>query len=429
MQVTLIATITVVTVALPAIQRELHLDDAGMVLVSSGYGLTFGGLLLLGGRLADALGRRRVFVTGMAVFGLGSAAAGLAPWAAVLLAARFVQGAGAALAAPAAIALLGAVFPDPRRRGRALAVWGALSSAGATAGTVLSGVAITWVSWRWVFLAPVLVSAAAVIAAVSGLFPADRPAGGARLDWPGAILVTSGLAALIWGLQRSGWAVLGGAVLLVLFGLVERRAPAPLMPLPFLRGRMLPLTAVAACAGAMAASFFLLSLHLQQVRDLSPLQTSAVFLLPVPALLASGPVAGRLVPRLGVRRALACGLVTAAAGLLLLSLLDTPYAGLLVFPLGAGATFSAATLAVVQGARDDQAGLAGGLLNTAMELGPPIALAVLVSLAAAHSHHPPSGYAFALRVAAAVLLGTALLATALSSALPRRTERTKEITR
>ncbi len=418
-QVTLIATITVITVALPAVQRDLHVDEAGLVLVSSAYGLAFGGLLLLGGRLADSLGRRRVFAAGMTVFGLGSAAAGLAPWASVLLTARFVQGAGAALAAPAAMALLGAVFPDPRRRGRALAVWGGLSAAGATAGTVLSGVAITWISWRWVFLVPVAVSAVAVIAVVAGLFPADRTAGGARIDWPGAVLVTAGLAVLIYGLQRSGWLVLGGAALLVLFGAAEHRVPAPLVPPPFLRGRVLPLIAVAACAGAMATAFFLLSLHLQQVRGLSPLRTSAAFLLPVPALLASGPLAGRLVPRLGARLVLAAGTATAAAGLLLLSLLDVPYAGLVVFPLGAGATFSAATLAVMRDARDDRSGLAGGLLNTAMEIGPPVGLAALVSLAAAHSHHPPTGHAFALRAAAAALLALALFA-----ALPRRTRET-----
>ena len=177
-QVTLIATITAITVALPAIERDLHVDDAEMVLVSSAYGLAFGGLLLLGGRLADAWGRRRVFITGVVIFGLASVAAGLAPLVGILLIARFAQGIGAALAAPAAMALVGVVFPDPRRRGRAMAVWGVLSTARATAGTVLSGVVTAWMSWRWVFLAPVVMSTVAVPAA-AGLFPADhRRAGG-----------------------------------------------------------------------------------------------------------------------------------------------------------------------------------------------------------------------------------------------------------
>lgn len=415
-QVTLIATITVVTVALPAIRRDLHLDDAGVVLVASAYGLAFGGLLLLGGRLADSFGRRRVFITGTAVFGLASASAALAPGTGTMLVARFAQGVGAALTAPAAMALVNALFPEARRRGRAMAVWGVLSSAGATAGTVLSGLVITWVPWRWVFLAPVVVSAVAV-AAAPRLFPADRPTAESRIDWPGAVLATIALAALIYGLQRSGWIVLGGVLLLVLFGLVERRSRVPVMPLPFLGRRLLPLVAVALCAASMATAFFMLSLHLQQVRGLSPLRTSALFLLPAPPLLAAGPLTGRLIPRLGARRVLVIGLVTAATGLVFLSLLDTPYAGLFVFPCGAGMTFSAALLAALHGVRDDQTGLAGGLLNTAMEVGPPLGLAVLVSLATAHSPDPSSGYAFALRVAAAALLTTAVCA-----ALPRRTE-------
>jgi MFS family permease len=417
-QITLIATITVVTVALPAIQRDLHADGTGLVLVTSAYGLSFGGLLLLGGRLADSFGRRRVFVAGMVVFGLASAAAGLAPRMGVLLAARFAEGTGAALAAPAAMALLGAVFPDPYRRGRAMATWGVLSSAGATAGTVLSGVVITWVPWRWVFLAPVVLSAVAVSAATR-LLPAGPPPVRTRIDWHGAVLATAGLVALSYGARRPGWTLLAGVALLVLFGLAERRSPYALMPPGFLRGRALPLIAVTLCAGAMATAFFLLSLYLQQVRGLSPLWTSAAFLLPSPAILASGPLAGRLVARLGTRRVLAIGLVVAATGLLLLSLLGVPYAGLLVFPLGAGLTFSAATLAATRDVRDDRTGLAGGLLNTAMEIGPPLGLAVLASRA----HHTPSGSAFALRVAAAVLLLTAL-----SSARPRRTRSAREKT-
>ncbi len=310
-QVTLIAAITVITVALSAVQRDLRVDDTGMVLVTSAYGLAFGGLLLLGGRLADSRGRRRMFVTGVVVFGLASAAAGLAPWAGMLLIARFAQGVGAALAAPAAMALVGVVFPDGHRRGRAMAIWGVLSSAGATAGTVLSGVVITWVPWRWVFLAPVVVSAVAAPVAVR-LFPPDHPPVRGRIDWLGAVPATAGLALLIYGLQRSGWMAFGGIALLVLFGWAECRSSAPLMPLSFLRRRVLPLIAVTACAGAMATGFYLLSLYLQEVRGLSTLQTSAAFLLPAPAVLASGPLAGWLIARLAIRRVLAAALLVTA---------------------------------------------------------------------------------------------------------------------
>jgi len=212
---TLIAAITVITVALPAIGRDLHLGESGLVLVSSGYGMSFGGLLLLGGRLADCFGRRRVFVAGMVIFGLASAGAGLAPSFIVLVSARFAEGAGAALAAPA---LLGVVFPGPQPLGRALAVWGVLSGAGAIAGTIASGVLITWIPWRWVFAAPAATAAAAVAA-------------------------TPGLA--------------------------ERRSAAALVPLPFVGRRAEPLAAVLACAAAMATAFFLVSLYLQQVRGFS----------------------------------------------------------------------------------------------------------------------------------------------------------------
>jgi MFS family permease len=409
-QVTLIATITLITVALPAIQRDLHLDGSGLILVGSAYGLSFGGLLLLGGRLGDLLGHRRVLLAGMAVFGSAAAVAGLAPGFVALLAARFVQGAGAALAAPAALALLGSVFPDPSRRARAMAVWGVLSSAGAAAGNVLSGVLSTWLPWRWVFLPPIAVTAV-VAAAAPRLVPDGPPPVTGRVDWLGAVLATAGLAALIYGLQHSTWALVGGAVLLGAFALAEQRASAPLMPLPVLGRHGLALATVALTAAAMATAFFLLALQLQQLRGLSPLETSAVFLLPTPAIVAAGPVAGRFIPRLGARRVLAIGLLVAAAGLLLLaSLLGLPHAGLLVFPFGAGLAFSGATVATAQAASPDRLGLIGGLVNTAMEVGPPLGLAVLAGLVSASSPETSMGDARALRVAAAGLVLTALFA-------------------
>jgi predicted MFS family arabinose efflux permease len=183
------------------------------------------------------------------------------------------------------------------------------------------------------------------------------------------------------------------------------------MPLPFLRRRAVPLAAVMVCAAAMATAFFMLSLYLQQVRGLSPLQTSTAFLLPIPAVATSGPLAARLIPRLGARPVLATGLLTAAGGLLLVSLLGVPYAGLLVFPFGTGLAFSAAMVAAVQDVAPEQAGLAGALVNTAMETGPPLGLAVLVWIATAYSRHPAAGYPFALRTAAVLLLVTAVITT------------------
>jgi MFS family permease len=406
-QVTLVGTITVTTVALPLMGRGLHLDESGLVLVSSGYGISFGGLLPAGGRLADRLGRRRALVTGVAVFGVASAGAGLAPWAGLLVAARLAEGAGAALAAPAAVALLGAVFPEPGRHGRALATWGVLSSAGAIGGTVASGVAVTWLPWRWVFAVPAVV--AVIAAAVAPrVLPADLAPVRAKTDWPGSVLATTGLAMLIYGLQRSGWAVAAGAALLAAFVLAERRHPAPLVPLPFLARRTLPLVAVLACAAAMATAFFLLSLYLQQVRGLSALRVSLIFLLAAPAAVSAGPLAGRLIRRFGVRPVLGAGLLTAAAGLLLVSFLSAPYAGLFIFPFGAGLAFSAALVTAMRNTGAAQAGLAGALVGTAMETGPPLGLAVLTWAAAAYSRDPAAGYPFALRTGAILLLALGL---------------------
>lgn len=397
-QVTLIAAITVTTVAAPAIQAGLHLDRPALVLVTSAYGLSFGGLLLLGGRLADRLGPRGAFRAGTALFGAASAAAAVANGGGTLVAARFAQGAGAALTAPAAMALAGALFPERARRRRAMAIWGVLSASGATAGTVLSGLIFTWGSWRLVFVPPVLVAVAAALAAPA---PYTGPRTTGPIDWPGAVLVTLAEAALVYGAQYDGRALAAAVVLLGLFVLVERRAAHPLVPPDFARRRALPLAAVGLTAAAMASGFFLISLYLQQVRGLSPLATSLVFLLSAPGLAAAGPIAGRM------GNALPAGLAIGAAGLASMSVLGAPYAGLLVFPFGAGLTFSAATLAVDHG---EHAGLAGGLLNSAMETGPPLGLAAMVWLAAAYSGDPASGYAFALRVAAGTLLATALVA-------------------
>lgn len=409
-QVTLIAAITVITVALPAIARDMRLNESGLVLVSSGYGISFGGLLPLGGRLADRFGRRRVFAVGTAIFGIASAGAGVAPSAGLLVAARLAQGTGAALTAPAAVALLGAVFPDPDRQGRALATWGVLSSAGAIAGTVLSGVLITWASWRWAFAPPAAVAGLAVIA-TPRVLPAGPGPARRRIDWAGAVLATAGLAALIYGLERARWAVAAGAALLALFVLAERRAAAPLVPLPFLGRRVLPLATVLTCAAAMTTAFFLVSLYLQQVRGFSALRTSAVFLLPVPAAVTAGPLAGRLIDRFGARPVLAAGLLGGAAGLLLLSFLSVPYPGLLVFPFGTGLAFSAATVTAMVDASTAQTALAGALVSTAMETGPPLGLAVLTAAATSYSRDPAAGYPFALRVASIVLIAIAMFAT------------------
>lgn len=448
-QFTLILAIGLVTLPLPAIQGELGMSRGDLALFSAAYGLSFSGLLLLGGRLADLFGRRRTFTLGVAVFGLASAAVALAPGLATLLVARFAQGAGAALAAPAAMALLGTVFPEPGRRDRAIAAWGGLNSAGATLGTVLGGLVAAWVSWRWAFAIPVVVAAVAV-PTVPRLLPPGPPPARTRLDVPGALLVTVGLSTLSYGLVATldrPWPsttvlvpLVAGAVLLAAFAAVESRSRAPLVPPSFLASarRATALLTVTLSAAGIATSAFFLSLYFQQVRGWSPLATSAAFL-PYFLVLATSLVAGRLVVRAGTRAVTVTGLAAAAAGLLLLSRMgvDTPYAGallagLLVLPIGLGLTFSGAMVAAVDGAPDRQAGLAGGVANTAMEIGPTVGLALLVSLAGIHtaalaatgvdpSRAMTGGYAFALGVAALVFAATGVLAAV--ALRPRRTAR------
>lgn len=427
-QVTLIATITVITVALPAIQRELDLDEADLVFATAAYSLSFGGLLVLGGRLADLLGHRRIFLTGAVLFAAASLAAAGAANLWMLVGARFGQGVGAALAAPAAMALLGSVYPDPERRGKALAVWGVLASIGASSGNILSGVILNWASWRWVFVAPAVLTAAVALVAPRVLPHGPEPRR-ERLDLLGAVLITTGLSALIFGVGELDLAWIAvGAVLLATFAISQTRARNPLVPPSFLASprRMAALLSIGTTAAAMAAFFFILALYFQQVQGYSALLTSAAFVPPVLAVVFTASVGGRAVRRLGAEATTAGGLALGGAGLALLALIeaDSPYVGVLLagtalFPVGAGFAFSGATVWAVEGASPQQAGLAGGVVNTAMEIGPPIGLASLVTLAAFHSgslHHLPtpqattSGYALAFGAAGMALLLTAALA-------------------
>lgn len=430
-QVTLVAAITLLTVPLPAIQREFGLGQGDLALLSSAYGLTFGGLLLLGGRLADRWGAREVFLAGMALLAAASAVGGLAPGHAVLLAARFAQGVGAAMAAPAAVSLVTRLRPDVRERERALAVWGTLSATGAVAGSLLSGLVAAVASWRWSFLLP---AAAGVVAvAVGALLLPSVPRTAARLDLPGALLATAGLVAFAYGLLQGAMVVTAaGLLLMCAFVALQTRTPRPLLPLRLVahRRRGAALLVVFVTAAASAATTFLLSLHLQQGRGLSPILTSLAFL-PFLLVVVMGPVSGRLLRRFGVRRVLVAGAVLAAVSMVLLGDIGaggSVLAGLLVFPVASGLAFSGATVAALDDVPAEDAGVAGGLVNTAMEAGPTVGLAVLVALAAARADHVPAGgtramtegYGFALTAMAPVFL---LAAATVAVALPRFEER------
>jgi MFS family permease len=437
-QATLIFTITLIAVPLPAIGREFNLGSSGMVMVSTAYGLAFSGLLLFGGRLADRRGGHAIFTAGLVIFAVASAVAVAAPAFAVLVAARFAEGAGAALVAPAAMAVLRTVIPDERGHARALATWGGLSVAGATAGILLSGVVTTWVSWRWMFAVALLVSVAALRLTPRWL-PVVEPRGRSALDLPGAALATPGVTLLSDGLVMTGghaWSsaavlvpLVTGLALLAAFAGVELRSRDPLLPPAFLADwrRLNAWSALAFAAAGTSVAFLLISLYLQQIRGWSPLRTSLAFVPYALSLITAGRLASRSISWLGARAVVVAGLATAASGLLLLSRLDphTAYAtgllpGLVLLPAGAALTFAGAAVLAATGVPQQQAGLAGGVMNTAMELGPTAGLALLVTVAAARTAHVTAagasphaattgGYAWA--------LGTAGLAFALLAVL------------
>ncbi|MEU6976274.1 MFS transporter [Streptomyces sp. NPDC046371] len=425
-QATLIFTLASLAVPLPRISAELRLDRADLILLSAAYGLTFAGLLLFGGRLADRYGGRRALTAGLLVFGVASALAPLTPGYGTLLAARFAQGLGAALVAPAAMGVLRALYPAPAAYGRAMATWGGLAVLGATAGNLLSGVISAAASWRWTFAVPVAVTAAALLLGPRLLPDAapdqdpTRPARG--LDLPGALLATTGITLASYGLVLTDarpWGsadvlvpLLGGLALLAGFALVERRAADPLLPPAFLRDRRrgLGLAAVALTASGTAGVFVLLSLALQEGRGWSALRTSGAFVPFAVALLLAGRAAGPLIRRYGAGRATGAGLGTGAVGLGLLAAtgLDpaVPYAygllpGLLLLPVGAAVSFAGAAVIATEGVPARDGGLAGGVLNTAMELGPTVVFAAVLTLGTDAASLAATALGFAALAAAA----------------------------
>jgi MFS family permease len=446
MQVTLVFTITLIAVPLPAIGREFGLGHSSLILVSTAYGLSFSGLLLLGGQLADRRGAHVVLTVGLVVFAVASAVAAAAPGFVVLVAARFAQGAGAALVAPAAMAVLRAIIPDEGKHARALASWGGLSVLGATAGILLSGVVTTWVSWRWMFAVALLVSVVVLVLTPRSL-PPVTPSGRAALDLPGAALATAGVTLLSYGLVVTGghaWSstavvvpLVTGLALLTAFAAAELRSRDPLLPPAFLadRRRATALLAIAFSAAGTAVTFLFLALYLQQARGWTPLRTSLAFAPYALSLITVGRLASRLVVRFGARAVAGAGLAIAATGLFLLSQLGphTAYAtgllpGIVLLPSGAALTFAGAAVLAAGGVPQQQAGLAGGVMNTAMELGPTLGLALLTTVAAARASHATaagaspqaattSGYAWALGAAG---LAFALLAVLTAIPVPPR---------
>lgn len=423
-QAVLIFTITLIAVPLPQIGNELGLSTAELVLLQVSYGLPYSGLLLLGGSLTDRFGGTSLLRIGLWGFALSSLGAALSTSYTVLLAMRVTQGIAAAMIAPAAVAHVSALFPDPQDFDRAMARWGGVSVLGATAGVVLSGILTTWISWRWMFAVPCITALATL--ALRGYLCPTLPARSMRggLDILGAALAllafTSGGYALSMGGEHEWLSVtvagFGGIAVLstVAFVLYEKRTNQPLLPPDFFCDprRVVGSLGILLAAASMALVTFVLALYLQGAPGWSPLAT-AFGLMPylVVLIIGSGPASWAIL-RFGATRMMILGLCLVAVGLGLLSGFGPDYfrqilPGLLVLPAGTSLMFAASAVLLTQGVAPERMGLAGGVMNTAMELGPTVGMAGFLAMTAlTQTLH--EGWSLALLVAAGTMLMTAV---------------------
>jgi EmrB/QacA subfamily drug resistance transporter len=438
---------SILNIALPSIKDDLGFSQQGLQWVVNGYILTYGGFLLLGGRMADLLGRRFVLVTGLVVFATSSLIGGLAGSSGLLIGARFAQGLGAALLSPAALSTLTSTFRSTRDRNTALGVWAAVSGIGGAAGVLFGGLLTEGPGWRWVLFVNVPFSALAFLGAF-GLLQRERMrARWAGFDALGAFLVTGGMLLLVYALVKApdvGWgatrtiAELGGAVAVLLaFVANELRVANPLVPLSILRIKGVAAadaTQMVALAGFLPM-FFFLTLYMQTVLHYSPIQTGLAYLPLTGGFIVSAGISSQLFVRIGTKPVVLSGIVIAAGGLYWLSRVSVGGSyvadilpGLLIVSIGMGGVFTGLTTAANAGVDEEKAGLAAGLLNTGQQLGTALGLAVLSALAAArtsallHGGHDTvaeaatGGYQRALFVGALVVLA----ATAVALLAPNR---------
>jgi EmrB/QacA subfamily drug resistance transporter len=391
---------SIVNVALPSIGRDLDFSQDDLSWVVNAYVLVFGGFLLLGGRLADLLGRRRLFIVGLILFAVASFAGGLAQSSGWLVAARAVQGLGAALLSPAALSLVTVLFAEGAERNKAMGVWGAVAGSGGAVGVLLGGMLTEWAGWEWVLFVNVPIG---VIAAILSprLLPESRNEGERHFDVAGAVTITAGLSLLVYALvdaNDAGWGsaqTLGlGAIAVALiagFYVIERRQKAPLVPFPGIF-RLRTITGINVSAVLIAAAlfsmFFFISLYMQNVLGFSPIEAGLAYLpLAVGIIITAGATAG-LVTRFGFKPVLVSGLIVTAGGLVWFSQVspDGSYVGDILFPsllaaVGLGLAFVSMTVAAVSGVETHEAGLASGLINTSQQIGGALGLAILATVA------------------------------------------------
>ena len=391
---------SIVNVALPSIGSALDFSQDNLSWVVNAYTLTFGGFLLLGGRMADLLGRRRMFILGLVVFAGASLAGGLAQSDVWLIAARAVQGLGAALLSPAALSLVTELFEEGAERNKALGVWGAVAGSGGAAGVLFGGMLTQWAGWEWVLFVNVPIGLAAA-AIAPRLLPERRDQGARHFDIAGAVSVTAGLSLLVYSLvnaNQAGWGsgtTLGliavAIVLLVGFVVIELRTRAPLVPFPgIFRIRTIIGINITGLLVAMAlfSMFFFVSLYMQQVLGFDALEAGVAYLPLAGGIIVSAGIASQLITRFGVKPVLVTGLLLTAVALLLFGQISPTgtYLGDILFPsllaaFGLGFAFVAMTVAAVAGVEPHEAGLASGLINTSQQVGGALGLAILAAIA------------------------------------------------
>jgi len=435
-----VADTSIVNVALPSIQHSLHFSQQNLQWVASGYILTYGGFLLLGGRAADLLGRRRVLVAGLLWFAVCSLGGGLAQSQGLLIAARIAQGVGAAIMAPAALSILTTTFREGKDRNTALGIWGAISAIGAAVGVSLGGLLAEGPGWRWVLFVNLPIVALSLLATFR-LLPGDRrQAQSGEFDLQGSLLATGGMLLLVFALIRApvvGWGstqtileLAGAAALLGAFAVNELRATNPLFPFSILRVKGLvaaDITQLVAFAGFLSM-FFFVTLYMQEVLGFSPIEAGLAYLPVTAAFAVSAGITTQLIARVGTRPVVVGGAMIAAAGIYWLSRAPVhgTYAadvlpGLLTMPLGAGAVFVGVTIAANAGVPAHQAGLAAALLNAARQVGSALGLAIFSAIATSRTQHLlathtsraaalTAGYQQALLVSSIFVLAAAVIA-------------------
>ncbi|MGH8491614.1 MAG: MFS transporter [Moraxellaceae bacterium] len=430
---------TIVNVALPSIREDLHFTETALVWVVNAYMLTFGGFLLLGGRLGDLFGHRKLFLLGLVVFTLASVACGIATHKEILIIARAIQGLGGAVVTAVALSLIMDLFTEDEDRAKAMGVYGFVCAAGGSIGVLLGG-ALTTLSWHWIFLVNLPIGIAVYFFSVKLLPDSKGTAHGEKLDWAGALTVTASLMLAVYAIvggNEAGWSSLQtlgmlatAAALLALFIFIESRVSHALMPLGLFRLRNVAVANVVSVfwAAAMFAWFFISALYLQQVLHYTPMQVGLAFLPPdlIMAIFSLG-LSAKLVMRFGIRLPMGVGLVIAGIGLALFSLAPVNgefwlhvFPGMVLLGLGGGIAFNPVLLAAMNDVQPSESGLASGMVNTAFMMGGALGLAVLASIAGARTENLlasgsdqlnalTGGYQRAFIVGAAFAIGAGLL--------------------